>query len=106
MSFYYNSINDQLNLREDLKTQIDIHWKEVQTNLRQKIICPYRTVLNVYSYTWPSIDSVQRIEFSKRKYRDTSSLVYDVRSLVIVQLLREWMKNINSVLTNLEQKFI
>jgi len=84
---------------------IDPWFKQIQYNMRNEIICRYRSVLDVFSYQWPSINQINRIKFSKRKYRNSPSLVHDVHSIVIARLLREWMHRINTVIINLEAKY-
>ncbi len=84
---------------------IDSWFKQIQYNMRNEIICRYRSVLDVFSYQWPSINQINRMQFSKRKYRNSPSLVRDVHSIVIARLLREWMHRINTVIINLEAKY-
>jgi hypothetical protein len=105
MGFYYNSIDDLLNLNDVFAFTTDSWFKQIQTNLKNEIICRYRSVLNVYSYEWPLIYEIDRIEFSQRKYRNPPSLVHDVRSIVISRLLRQWMQRFHSVINNLDRKF-
>jgi hypothetical protein len=105
MSFYYNSIEDLLNMNVPYESPTDFLFKEIESNLRNEIICRYRNILNVYSYEWPLINQINRIQFSKRKYRDAPSFVDEVHSIIITRLLREWMQRIHSVIINLETKF-
>ncbi len=105
MSFYYNSIEDLLNMKDFNSFSNGSWFKQIQFNLRNEIICRYRSVLNVYSHEWPSIHQINRIQFSQRKYRHAPSLVYDVHAIIIARLLREWMQRLNSVIINLEAKF-
>jgi hypothetical protein len=105
MSFYYNSIDDLLNLNDVFAFTTDSWFKQIESNLKNEIICRYRSVLNVYSHEWPSINEINRIEFSKRKYRDAPSLVHNVRSIIISRLLREWMQRLQSVIIILDKKF-
>jgi hypothetical protein len=83
----------------------DSWFKQIEYNLRYEIICRYRSILNVYSHEWPLINEINEIQFSRRKYRSSPSLVYDVHSIIIARLLREWMNRIQSVMINLEAKF-
>jgi hypothetical protein len=105
MSFYYNSIEDLLNMNDVISFATDSWFKQIQSKLRNEIICRYRSVLNVYSHEWPSIDQINRIQFSQRKYRNALSLVHDVHAIIITRLLREWMQRLNSVIISLEAKF-
>jgi len=105
MSFYYNSIDDILNMNDPFALTTDSWFRQIEYNLRNQIICQYRSILYVYSYDWPSINQINRIQFSRRKYRDAPSLGHEVHSIIITRLLREWMQRIHSVMINLEKKF-
>jgi hypothetical protein len=87
-----------------LKT--DSWLKELKFSLRNEIICPYRSLLNVYSYKWPSIIDIKRIEFSEESDGKPRSLVHDANSIVVTTLLRQWMGSIDIILPNLERKFV
>jgi hypothetical protein len=106
MSFYYNSINDILNMNDVFAFTTDSLFRQIQYSMRNEIICRYRSVLNVYSIEWASIDYIGRIDFSQKKYRSAPSLVHDVHSIIIARLLREWMQRLNSVIVNLGAKFV
>jgi hypothetical protein len=105
MSFYYNSIQDVLNMNDASALITDSWFKQIEYNLRNEIICRYRSILDVYSHEWPSINQINRIQFSQRKYPDAPSFVHDVHSIIIARLLREWMQRLQSVVINLERKF-
>jgi hypothetical protein len=105
MSFYYNSIEDLLNMKDSNSFLTDSWFKQIQFNLRNEIICRYRSVLNVYSHEWPSIHQINRIQFLQRKYRNALSLVHDVHAIIIIRLLRQWMQRLNSVIISLEAKY-
>jgi hypothetical protein len=105
MSFYYNSIEDLLSKKHPFTTTTDSWFKQIHDNLKNEMICRFRSILNVYGHEWPSISQVKRIEFSRRKYRDASALAHETQSIVIIRLLREWMQRIHSVIINLESKF-
>lgn len=104
MGFYYNTISDILDLKNPYAVETDKGLKQVQMSVRYDIICRYRTALNVYSYQRPKIESIGRIEFSKRKYLETLSLTHDVRSIITVRLMREWMRRMQLILMNIEVK--
>ncbi len=86
-----------------LKT--DSWLKEIKVSLRNEMICPYRSILNVGCYKWPSINDINRIQFSKENDSLTRSLVHDAHSIVVIRLLREWLGSVDFMLTNLEGKF-
>ena len=104
MSFYLNTINDILNLQNPYAADTDRWFRQIRVSIRHDLICRYRSILRVYAYSWPRIDDTARIEFSQRKYLDTSSLMHDVRSILTVRLVREWMRRIHAVMINLESK--
>ncbi len=106
ISFYYNSIDDILNMKNIFALKTDSRLKEIKASLRNGIICPYRSILNVYSYKWPSINHIKRIQFSEEKDGKPQSLVHDAHSIVVTRLLRQWMGSIDIILTNLERKFV
>jgi hypothetical protein len=106
MSFYYNSIEDILNMNDIFGSATNSRLEEIKFSLRNEIICPYRSILNVYSYEWPSINQTNRIEFSKRKHRNARSLVYRAHLIVVTRLLSEWMERLDSVIGSLKRKFL
>ena len=52
MIYYYNSINDLLNLKVPSVHDIDESFKKIQVNIQEEMICRYRNILNVYSRQW------------------------------------------------------
>ncbi len=105
MSFYYNSINDILDLNDIFASTPDSWFKQIEFSLKNEIICRYRSILNVYSHEYPLINEVNRIKFSERRYRNAPSIIHDVHSIIISRLLREWMQKLHSVINNLDAKF-
>lgn len=105
MSFYYNSIEDLLYMKHPFTSITDSWFNQIHVNLGKEMICRFRSILNVYSHQWPSIHQIKQIEFSRRKYRDVSALAHETHSIVIIQLLHEWMQRIHSVIINLDKKF-
>jgi hypothetical protein len=105
LSIYYNSlVTVSNNLTFVTSSTVDAFLQQIQMNLRNDMICRYRLILNVYSYAWSWINEVGQIKFSARKYHDAISLTSDVRVIIIVRLLREWMRRIHTVMINLESK--
>ncbi len=106
ISFYYNSIDHILNMNDISGFTTNSWLKEIKVSLRNEMICPYRSILNVYSYKWPSINHIKRIEFSEESDGKPRSLVHDANSIVVTTLLRQWMGSIDIILPNLERKFV
>ncbi|CAF1428883.1 unnamed protein product [Adineta steineri] len=105
MSFYYNSIEDILKIQDPFGLSSNTWFHQIKFDLQHKVICPYRNVLNVYSSQWPIITEISRIKFYPKRYQNSPSLLHDVRSIIVAQLLREWMTKMHSVIVNIEQKF-
>ncbi|CAF1306549.1 unnamed protein product [Rotaria sp. Silwood1] len=106
ISFYYNSINDILNMNDASSSITDAWLNQIQSNIRYKIICEYRNILYVYSHEWKSINQTNRIKYSTINHPTTPSIVHDVYTIINVRLLDEWMLKIHSVINNLETKFV
>jgi len=105
MGFFYNSIEDLIKVGNIFAFTTDTWFQEIAYNLRHEIICRYRSILYVYSYEWPLINEIDRIQFSRHKYRNSPSLVHEAHSIIIARLLREWTKRIQSVIINLGPKY-
>ncbi|CAF3539481.1 unnamed protein product [Rotaria socialis] len=100
MSFYYNSIDDILNV--SFVSSSNVQLKQIQDNLRYEIICEYRSVLNVYSHEWTPINHINRLEFAPTTYPSTPSFTHNYQSIFVVKILNEWMKLIDSVIIKLK----
>jgi hypothetical protein len=105
MSFYYNSIEDLLKVNNIFAFTTNSWLEEIAFNLKNGMICRYRSILNVYSYEWPLINQIDRIQFSRNKHRNSPSLVHEAHSIIIAQLLRESTQKIHSVIKNIEAKY-
>ncbi|UJR21985.1 hypothetical protein I4U23_025053 [Adineta vaga] len=105
ISYYYKSINTILAMKEITSFTSDLWFEQIRNNLRDEMICRYRNVLSVYSDVWPSINEVNEIQFSRRKYASSPSMVHDVHAMIVIRLLRYWTNKINGVLTNMESKY-
>ncbi|CAF1065326.1 unnamed protein product [Adineta ricciae] len=105
LSYYYKSINAILDLKDVLSFTSDSWFGDIAHNLRYEMICSYRNVLSVYSRAWPSIDQVNEIRFSRRNYPSSPSMVHDVRAMIVVRLIRDWMSKVHRVLINMENKY-
>ncbi|CAF4921612.1 unnamed protein product, partial [Rotaria sp. Silwood2] len=58
MLFYYNSIEDLLDLKVEYAETVDQLLKKIQDNLRYEIICRYRSALNVFSHKWQLVNEI------------------------------------------------
>ena len=105
MSYYYKSIDSILRMQDALSTTVDSWLEQIQQNLRYEMICRCRSVLSVYGVSWARVSEVKQVEFSRRRYGGSPSMVHDVQSMVVVRLLREWMSKVQWVLTNVEEKY-
>ncbi|CAF0755630.1 unnamed protein product [Adineta ricciae] len=77
---------------------------EIQKELKYKMVCRYRNILNVYvERLEPVFETKDRIEFS-RISRVSRSGLHDVRSLVMVRYIQKWMKLLDDVVQQLERK--
>ena len=97
--------NEILRLKDVLSFTSDSWFGQIAHNLRYDMICGYRNVLSVYSRAWPSIDQVNEIRFSRRKYASPPSMTHDVHAMIVVRLIRDWMSKVHRVLVNVESKY-
>jgi hypothetical protein len=103
MLFFYNSINDLLDLQDVFSYEKDQWFKKIRNNIKDDIICRYRSVLDVFSKNWTPMNQIGRMYFIKKHL--SPSLTHDVHSLVIARYLREWMQQIDKVIKDLEKKY-
>ncbi|CAF2992089.1 unnamed protein product [Rotaria socialis] len=101
MSFYYNTIQDILNVSDTSSTN---DLKDIQ-NILNKMICQYRSVLHVYLHGWTTIDRIKSVEFSKISSHISQTFLNDAHSMIIIDILRTWMDKIHSVIHNIEAKY-
>lgn len=104
MSFYYNSLQDILDIDDIYASEINHRLKQIQNHTLKQIICQYRSILNVYGHDWPLIGQVKRMQYLPTKYRSAPSTVQDAHSIVVIRLLSKWMNKLRSVIDNLEMK--
>ena len=98
---------------DDVRSPKDVHAKatdgvlnEIQMQLKYKIVCRYRNILNVYvAQLEPMFETSDRIDFSSMS-RFSRSVVHDIRSLVMIEYIRHWMELLNSVVEKLGNKLI
>ncbi|CAF1086854.1 unnamed protein product [Adineta steineri] len=104
--YYYNSIDDLLQLKGTFGEETDEQFEKIQSNIRSEMVCRYRNILNVYSQKWKSADEINdRIKFSKMR-RFSPSMIHDIRSVIIIRYLRDWIEDIIDALTNVETKLV
>ncbi|CAF3915614.1 unnamed protein product [Adineta steineri] len=104
--YYYNSIDDLLQLKGTIGEDIDKQFEKIQSNMRSEMICRYQNILNIYSQKWKSANEINdRIKFSKMR-RLSPSKIHDIRSVVIIRYLRDWIEDIIDALTNVETKLV
>ncbi|CAF0939256.1 unnamed protein product [Adineta ricciae] len=105
LSYFYRSIDRMLSMRDISSFTSDLWFGQIADNLRYEMICGYRNVLSVYSHAWPSIDQVNEVQFSRKKYTSPPSMTHDVHAVIIIRLLREWMRKIHETMINMESKY-
>ncbi|CAF0889625.1 unnamed protein product [Adineta steineri] len=103
--YYYNSIEDLLNLEGVYAEESDERFRKIHDNIKYEMICRYRNILNVYSGKWKSVNEVNdRIQFT-RGYRLSPSEIHNIRSIIIARNVRKWTEIIQNVTDNLGYKF-
>ncbi|CAF4155264.1 unnamed protein product, partial [Adineta steineri] len=86
MSFYYNSIKNILQMHDPFGSSTNEWFRHIKSDLEQKVICPYRNVLNVYSSEWPLTTEISRIKFSSRVFKNWPSILHDAHAIIIAEL--------------------
>ncbi len=104
MIYYYKSINDLLQSESLYAEIIDERFKKIQDKIKDEIICRYRNILYVYSKPWTSVHKIDPIKFTKLNL--SPSFNHDVHSVVIARYLREWVQQMNNVISILDRKLI
>lgn len=104
MVFFYNSIDDILELKVEYAELIDHSLQRIQINLRYEIICRYRSALHVYSPKWKPAHDISRMKFSKH-HRLPPSMLHQVHTVVVLRYLQNWMEMINNITANLGIKY-
>ena len=104
MVFFYNTIDDLLDLKNIFSQQTDEWFRKIRESIEDDIICRYRSVLDVYSQKWIPMSQTGRMNFS-RKSNLSPSATHDVHALVIAKYLKEWSEQIDEVIENLPRKY-
>ena len=79
-------------------------FEVIVEHLRTHFICPYRSILDVYSREYPRIDRMKSLVFNRRSQRDTISLERSSHSIILARLIQIWMGKIDNVTNNIEMK--
>ncbi|CAF1506100.1 unnamed protein product [Adineta steineri] len=104
--YYYNSIDDLLQLKGTFGEETDKQFEKIQSNMRSEMVCRYRNILNVYSQKWKLANEItDRLHFSKM-HHFSPSMIHDIRSVVIIRYLRDWIEDIIDALSNVETKLV
>ncbi len=103
-SYLYNSIKNILKIENIFGKSIDQSFKTILNILQKDILCNYRNILYIYSESWVSIDGISGIQISKTRKRSAPSVLHNTYSIIVIQLLNKWMKNVNDLVVNVERK--
>lgn len=95
VSFYYNSVNNLLSMDPTVTYTTSEKFVHIEDKLRYSMICPYRNILDIYSREWLSIYRSEQLSFSPQLQSYALSIQYDVRSIVLLRFLTEWMDKIH-----------
>lgn len=104
VSYLYNSIQNLRHIQSVFGTEIDDLFDTIQITLQEKMICNYRSVLQVYSECWLSIDDINSIHLGRIRKREITSSIYHTHAIITVRLLRQWMVSIENIIDNLDNK--
>ncbi len=80
---------------------IDTEFQKLSSLLQNRLLCNYRNILDVYSETWLSINDINGIQ-----PRNITSISYNTYSVVIIQLLRQWIQHIDIFVVNIQSKLV
>ncbi|CAF3189656.1 unnamed protein product [Rotaria sp. Silwood2] len=105
-SYLYNSIHNILKIRNIFGTSVDDSFKTILNNLQKNILCKYRSILHVYSDSWSRIDEINGIEILRMRKRHAPSFFHNAYSMIVVELLQEWIKNVNNIVVNIDSKYL
>lgn len=84
---------------DSISNEIYSKLKHVEDQLKT-MMCRCRRILNVYDHEWPRLEQLDRVHFSDQNHPHIRSIKNDVRSLIIVRLLREWLNRIHHFCRN------
>ncbi|CAF0859642.1 unnamed protein product [Rotaria sordida] len=89
-----------------LSKQFDNLFNKTQIILQNDILCNYINILYVYSKNWLTIDQINGIQITEIRKHELLSLEYNSYSIIIVQLINQWMGCIEDIIDNLENKLM
>ncbi|UJR21986.1 hypothetical protein I4U23_025054 [Adineta vaga] len=105
-TYLYNSIKSVLKLENIFAPSIDKSFKTILYNIQKNILCNYRNIFYTYSEFVSSVDDISGIPIANRRKRHAPSVMHNSYSMIIVELLNEWMKHVESFVKNLETKLL
>ncbi|CAF0855919.1 unnamed protein product [Adineta ricciae] len=104
-AYLYNSIKNVLKVGNEFEKSTERLFKQALTDIQENIICRYRSILNVYSASSTPISEVGGIEFAGSDKKGLwKSFLYNVHSVIIARLSREWADHAENFLNNVESK--
>ncbi|CAF3984950.1 unnamed protein product [Rotaria magnacalcarata] len=106
ISFIYQSIQNLHHTESTLGKTLDTLLNKTQLILRKDMFCNYVYILRVYLADWLSIEEINGIKLPKDEKRELSSFEYNTYAAIVVQLLINWTRSIESLLSNLTIKFM
>jgi hypothetical protein len=101
ISYLYKSIKNLLQTGSMWSPSIDTEFQKLSSLLQNRLLCNYRNILDVYSETWLSINDINGIQ-----PRNITSISYNTYSVVIIQLLRQWIQHIDIFVVNIQSKLV
>ncbi|CAF1443984.1 unnamed protein product [Rotaria magnacalcarata] len=104
ISFIYQSIQNLHHTESTLGKTLDTLLNKTQLILRKDMFCNYVYILRVYLADWLSIEEINGIKLPKDEKRELSSFEYNTYAAIVVQLLINWTRSIESLLSNLTNR--
>lgn len=105
-SYLYNSIRSVLQLGNIFAPSIDKSFKAILLEIQKNILCNYQNIFYTYSEPISSVDEIDGIQVTNRRKRHAPSLMHNSYSMIIVELLNEWMQYVNSFVRDLDSKLL
>ncbi|CAF1500349.1 unnamed protein product [Didymodactylos carnosus] len=104
---FYNTIDILIEEGQTFEGDLDKPFRDIQSGLRDDVICPIRIILYSYSTQWSLNNRDEKqIHFQINQLsREAPSIQYRVKSVVLARLLKEWISNLASVIRSIEKKF-
>ncbi|CAF1190409.1 unnamed protein product [Didymodactylos carnosus] len=104
---FYNTIEILIEEGQTFEGDLDKPFRDIQSGLRDDVICTIRIILYSYSTQWSLNNRDEKqIHFQINQLsREAPSIQYRVKSVVLARLLKEWISNLASVIRSIEKKF-